>query len=64
MYVRMRTLRLAAPVQLQQRAASDRGDRRALRMGNGTAYDLSRAADAHRDIEGRRTLRTLYRASE
>jgi NADPH2:quinone reductase len=31
-----------------------------LRMGEGTAYDLERAAEAHRDIEGRATQGKLY----
>jgi len=30
------------------------------RAGDGTAYDLGRAADAHRDIEGRGTQGKLY----
>ena len=32
------------------------------RLGDGTAYDLGRAADALRDIEGRGTLGKLYLA--
>jgi hypothetical protein len=31
-----------------------------LRMGDGTAYDLGRVADAHRAIEGRGTQGKLY----
>jgi NADPH2:quinone reductase len=31
-----------------------------LRMGEGTAYDIGRAAEAHRDIEGRGTRGKLY----
>src|SRR3954470_10645920 len=52
----------AAPAELQRRAAAVVDAIRAgwLRLGYGTAYDLGRAADAHRAIEGRGTQGKLY----
>lgn len=53
---------VADPAELQRRAAAVIGGIRAgwLRLEKGTAYDLGRAADAHRDIEGRGTKGKLY----
>jgi NADPH2:quinone reductase len=48
--------------ELRQRAAAVISGIEAgwLRIGDGAAYDLVRAADAHRDIESRRTQGKLY----
>lgn len=53
---------VADSAELQRRAAAVIEAIRAgwLRAGDGTAYDLVRAADAHRDIEGRGTKGKLY----
>ncbi len=53
---------VADPAELQRRAASVIDAIRAgwLRVGDGTAYDLGSAADAHRDIEGRSTQGKLH----
>lgn len=54
----------ANPAELQRRAADVVAAITAgwLRVGEGTAYQLGRAADAHRDIEGRGTHGKLYLA--
>lgn len=53
---------VADPAELRRRGAAVIDAIRAgwLRMGDGTAYGLGQAADAHRDIEGRRTQGKLY----
>ncbi|WP_454619808.1 quinone oxidoreductase family protein [Bradyrhizobium cenepequi] len=53
---------VADPAELQRRAGAVVDAIRAgwLRMGDGTAYDLERVADAHRAIEGRGTQGKLY----
>jgi len=52
----------ADPVELQRRGAAVIEAVRAgwLRPGDGTAYDLRQAGDAHRGIEGRGTQGKLY----
>ena len=53
---------VADPAELQRRAAIVVDAIRSgwLRIGSGTAYALEKAADAHRDIEGRGTQGKLY----
>jgi NADPH2:quinone reductase len=53
---------VADPAELQRRAAAVVDAIRAgwLRMGDGTVYDLDRASDAHRAIEGRGTQGKLH----
>jgi NADPH:quinone reductase len=53
---------VAEPAELQWRGAAvvDAIRDGWLNVGNGTAYDLEEAANAHRDIEGRRTQGKLY----
>jgi len=53
---------VADPAELQRRAAAvvDAVSAGWLRMPDGTAYALDRAADAHRDLEGRGTQGKLY----
>jgi NADPH:quinone reductase len=53
---------VAEPAELQRRGEAVVDAIRAgwLNVGNGTAYDLEEAANAHRDIEGRRTQGKLY----
>ena len=53
---------VAAPAELQRRASAivDGVREGWLRMPEGTAYELGRAADAHRDLEGRSTHGKLY----
>lgn len=53
---------IADPAELQRRAAAVVDAIRAgwLRIGDGTAYELNRVADAHRAIEGRSTQGKLY----
>lgn len=53
---------IADPAELQRRAAEVVQAIRAgwLRVGEGTPYDLGRAADTHRDIEERGTRGKLY----
>ena len=50
------------PAELQRRAGIVVDANRSgwLRLGEGTAYPLSKVADAHRDIEGRGTRGELY----
>jgi NADPH:quinone reductase len=53
---------VAEPSELQRRGAAAINGIEAgwLRPGAGTAYELERVADAHRDIENRRTQGKLY----
>ena len=52
----------ADPAELQRRAEAVIGDIQGgwLRIDQGKGYPLERAADAHRDIEGRGTQGKLY----